>query len=92
MNIFTASQFLFRKDRNTTGAIKRLMEDLCINLNSSKITQGIFLDFSKLLTQLTMIFQKLTFYNFTDNSKHFIKCYLANRKQLAQIDDANSSF
>ena len=43
--IFTDSQFGFMKCRNTAGAIKRLMEDLYINFNSSEIAQGTFLDF-----------------------------------------------
>ena len=92
--IFTDSQFGFRKCRNTTGAINRLMEDLYINFNSSKITQGIFLDFSKAFDTIDhdILIQKLTFYNFTDNSKDFIKCYLSNRKQFVQINHANSSF
>ena len=43
--IFTDSQFGFKKCRNTAGTIKSLMEDLYINFNSSEITQGTFLDF-----------------------------------------------
>ena len=70
------------------------MEDLYINFNSSKITQGIFLDFSKAFDTIDhdILIQKLTFYNFTDNSKDLIKCYLSNRKQFVQINHANSSF
>ena len=76
------------------GAINRSMEDLYINFNSCKITQGIFLDFSKAFDTIDhdILIQKLTVYNLTDNSKDFIKCYLANKKQFAQINHANSSF
>ena len=70
------------------------MEDLYINFNSSKITQGIFLDFSKAFDTIDhdILIQKLTLYNFTENAKDFMKCYLSNRKQFVQINDAKSSF
>ena len=84
----------FKKGRNTTGAINKLMEDLYINFNSSKITQGIFLDFSKAFDTIDhdILIQKLILYNFTDNSKDLMKCYLSNRKQFVQINNENSSF
>ena len=55
------------------------MEDLYINFNSQAFDNN----------DNDILIQKLTFYNFTDNSKDFIKCYLSNRKQF---NHANSSF
>ena len=46
-NIFCNSQYGFREKRSTTSAISKLMEQLYSNFDVSKITQGIFVDFSK---------------------------------------------
>ena len=46
-DILCDCQFGFREKRNTTSAISRLMEQLYQSFNDSKITQGVFLDFSK---------------------------------------------
>ena len=45
--MFSTCQFGFREKKSTTSAISKLMEQLYVNFDESKITQGIFLDFSK---------------------------------------------
>ena len=100
-NIFDYSTFKSQKDSLKIlemaileKSVRFLWITRYINFNSSKITQGIFLDFSKAIDTIdhNILIRKLTFYNFTDNSKDFIQCYLANRKQFVQINHANSSF
>ena len=46
-SLLTDCQFGFRTKRSTTDAINYIMERLYQNFNSRKITQGVFLDFSK---------------------------------------------
>ena len=90
--LFCDSQFGFREKRNTTLAISRLMEKLYSNFNSSEITQGVFLDFSKAFDTIDhkILLQKLPFYNINNNACQLLKSYLSNRKQFVKIDNVSS--
>lgn len=92
-NILIDSQFGFREKRNTTSAISRLMEHLYDSFNNSKITQGIFLDFSKAFDTINhdILIKKLPFYNFTNDACDLLKSYLENRKQFVKINDHSST-
>ena len=46
-HLLTDCQFGFRTKRSTTDAINFIMEKIYNNFNTKKITQGVFLDFSK---------------------------------------------
>ena len=92
-NIFCNSQYGFREKRSTTSAISKLMEQLYSNFDESKITQGIFLDFSKAFDTIDheILMKKLPFYNFTNDACLLLKSYLSNRKQYVKIDHFQSS-
>ena len=55
-SISTDCQFGFRRGRNTTTAINKLMEQLYENFKRCNSTFGTFLDFSKALVLLMMKF------------------------------------
>ena len=63
-------QFGFRENRGTTEAIGKILEQIYENFNSRKITQGVFLDFSKAFDTIDhgILIQKLKFYNFSTES------------------------
>ena len=87
-DLFTESQHGFRKGRNTTGAINNLMEQLYENFNSSAITQGVFLDFSKAFDTINhqILIDKLPFYGLTFRATRVLESYLQNRKQFVMVN------
>ena len=87
-DLFTESQHGFRKGRNTTGAINNLMEQLYENFNSSAITQGVFLDFSKAFDTINhqILIDKLPFYGLTFRATQVLESYLQNRKQFVMVN------
>ena len=69
------------------------MERLYQNFNSRKITQGVFLDFSKAFDTINheILVKKLSsFYGFSMSAKELIQSYLTNRKQFVRLSNANS--
>ena len=91
--MFCGSQFGFRERKSTTSAISKLLEQLYENFNESRITQGIFLDFSKAFDTINhdILIQKLPYYNFTNEACNLLNSYLSNRTQYVQIDQHKSS-
>ena len=92
-NLLTEFQFGFRQNLSTTDAINKIMEKLYTNFDQSKITQGVFLDFSKAFDTIdhNILIQKLQFYNFSKPSAQLVKSYLQNRKQFVAINQTNST-
>ena len=70
------------------------MELLNDNFNTRKITQGIFLDFSKAFDTINhnILIQKLVYYGFSKSSQNLIQNYLKNRKQFVSLDGIDSQF
>ena len=68
------------------------MEQLYSNFDESKITQGIFLDFSKAFDTIDheILIKKLPFYHFTNDACLLLKSYLSNRKQYVKINNFQS--
>ena len=91
--ILIDSQYGFREKRSTSLAISKLMEQLYSNFNDSQITQGIFLDFSKVFDTIDhkSLIEKLPFYNFTNSACNFLDSYLSNRKQFVKLSNNTSS-
>ena len=92
--ILTDCQFGFRTNRSTTDAISHIMEQLYTNFNTRKITQGVFLDFSKAFDTINhdILVRKLKFYSFSDCAILLIQNYLKNRKQFVFINDVSSEY
>ena len=82
-------QYDFREKRSTSSAISTLMEQLYSNFDESKITQGIFLDFSEALYTIDheILIKKLPFYHFTNDACLLLKSYLSNRKQYVKTNN-----
>ena len=93
-SLLTDCQFGFRTNRSTTDAINFIMEQLYDNFNTRKITQGIFLDFSKAFDTINhnILIQKLVYYGFSKSSQNLIQNYLKNRKQFVSLDGIDSQF
>ena len=69
------------------------MERLYQNFNSRKITQGLFLDFSKAFDPINheILATKLSsFYGFSKSAKELIQRYVTNRKQFLRFSNADS--
>ena len=93
LNLFTENQHGFREKRNTTGALNCLLEKLYHNLDTGKVTHGLFLDFSKAFDTVNhdILLGKLKFYNFSENSVNLLKSYLSNRMQCVKINNVRST-
>ena len=78
--MFCGSQFGFRERKSTTSAISKLLEELYENFNESRITQGIFLDFSKAFDTINheLVIAKLNAYGFDKNSLSVINSFLSD--------------
>ena len=91
-SILTASQFGFRKGKNTTGAINELMEQLYDNFNHGETTVGVFLDFSKAFDTINhkILVSKLKFNGFQPAAANLIENYLQNRQQFVFANNCMS--
>ena len=92
-SLLTDCQFGFRTKRSTTDAINYIMERLYQNFNSRKITQGVFLDFSKAFDTINheiLVTKLSSFYGFSMSAKELIQSYLTNRKQFVRLSNADS--
>ena len=91
--MFCGSQFGFWERKSTTSASSKLLEELYEKSNESRITQGIFLDFSKAFDTINhdISIQKPPYYNFTNEACNLLNSYLSNRTQYVQIDQHKSS-
>ena len=93
-SILTDCQFGFRRGRNTTTAINKLMEQLYENFNLCNSTFGIFLDFSKAFDTINheILVKKLLYNGFLPCATSLIENYLKNRKQYVVLNTAVSQY
>ena len=63
------------------------------NYSQIRVTQGIFLDFSKAYNTIdhNILIEKLPFYNFTNSACNLLNSYLSNRKQFVKLSNHISS-
>ena len=83
-SILSASQFGFRKGKNTTGAINELMEQLYNNFNHGETTIGVYLDFSKAFDTIShkKLINKLNSYGICGKELEWMINYLFNKTQV----------
>jgi hypothetical protein len=86
--LISRNQYGFQKEKNTTSAISHLLETLYTNYNSSEITHGVFLYFSKAFDTVnhSILINKLQHYRFSESARLLVESYLTNRKQFVKTD------
>lgn len=91
--LFHNSQFGFRNQRSTTLAINKLTQIVLNDFENSNFTHGTFYDLTKAFDCVNHdnLIQKLSYYNFDDNSKTLVKSYLSDRYQYVSYNMRNSS-
>jgi hypothetical protein len=85
-------QFGFRKNRSTSMALIKLLDNITNALDNGECVLGVFLDFSKAFDTVNfkILFMKLKHYGFRGQPLELMKSYLSNRKQYVSFSDANS--
>ena len=88
---FTQSGFC--KGHSTSTLLLKLRDDIKRAMNTSEVTLGVLLDFSKAfntIDHLTLL-QKLYKMKFPVEALKLIQSYISERRQYVQIDDKTSS-
>ena len=93
MNIFSNSQFGFRKTHSISHASTLLTSNITESLNSKQKIIGIFLDFSKVFDTInqTILLLKLYQHGVRGISLQWFRSYLRNRNQQVQINNISST-
>ena len=91
-NIFSKSQFGFRKNMGTEDALMDYINHLQSQLNSSKYTISIFLDLSKAFDVIDhkILEAKLYHYGFRGKILEFLMCFTKDRKYFVNINGRKS--
>jgi hypothetical protein len=86
-NILVKEQSGFRKDLTIEKATHELITDILSALNDKLIVGGIFCDLAKAFDCVNhdILLSKLNFYGITGKANEWIKSYLKNRYQRAEI-------
>lgn len=86
-NIFSTSQYGFRKGKSTTKAAFKMIEEILQSLDDKENTVGIFCDLSKAFDCVdhTILLDKLHHYGIRGVAHDWFKSYLENRSQKVVI-------
>ena len=90
---YNLTQSGFRKGHSTSTLLLKLRDDIKCAMNTSEVTLGVLLDFSKAfdtIDHLTLL-QKLYKMNYSVKASKLIQSYISERRQYVQIDDKTSS-
>lgn len=92
-NLFNNSQFGFRKRMSTTLAINTLTNIINGGYEHGEFLYAVFLDLSKAFDCVShdILIQKLSYYNFSNNSQKLLTSYLEERTQFVNYHNINSS-
>ena len=87
-NLFTPKQFGFRRNRATHQAVTKLTDHIRTNMDNSKLTGVLYMDFSKAFDCVNhaCLLSKLPFYGITGIELDWISDYLFNREQQVVYD------
>ena len=90
--LISDSQGGFRPNYSTNSTIAQFTDYIYSNINQHKITQSIFIDFSKAFDTINynILYKKLEHCLLKDPAINLIKKYLTNRKQIVQINKNTS--
>ena len=92
-DMFTTSQFGFRRNHSTNLAITHLYEKILQQRDENKLVCGIFLDFAKAFdcVNYSILLHKLEHYGIRGNALSLLKSYLSNRQQYTNFSNQISS-
>ncbi|KAJ0032802.1 hypothetical protein NQD34_002883 [Periophthalmus magnuspinnatus] len=86
-------QFGFRKHHSTETATCYFLEKLKHLLDQGGFVGAVFLDLKRAFDTInhTVLLDKLTYFNFSNNALCWMKSYLSDRKQAVQIENSQST-
>ena len=92
--LLSATQFGYRKKRNTELAATLLLDEIRRNMDKGQVTGSIFIDLSKAFDTLShaQIIESLTKYGVTEVEKELFIDYLFNRKQMVCFNREVSTY
>ena len=92
-NLFSPSQFGFRRQRSTIQAVMDHLEFVYNNLDEGNTVISIFMDFAKAFDCLehSILLKKLEYYGIRGITNCWFKSYLSNRKQFVAVNDNTSA-
>lgn len=90
-NIFTPSQYGFRKNKSINLAIYNFLTKILTNLDKGLPAVALYMDMSKAFDRVdhNILMNKLYAYGVRGNIFNLIKSYLSNRKQFTEIKRLN---
>lgn len=91
-NLFTVSQYGFRKGRSTEMAIRKVIYYILESLDSSQKCASIYCDLSKAFDCLRhdILLLKLRYYGFEGTELNLMRTYLQNRSQVVSLNGVDS--
>jgi len=91
-NVVSDTQFGFRQKRSTCDALSRFVDETYDNLNESKTTLAVFLDFSKAFDTVDhqILLKKLDYIGIRGAANRWFESYLSNRYQYVDIENTRS--
>ena len=94
LNILTPCQFGFRKGKNTSLAVIRLVTHVVQAFHKKIYSACFFLDLKKAFDTVNhdLLIKKLEHYGFRGQCSDYLYSYFNNRKQYVQVDGHDSSY
>ena len=91
-NLFSNSQYGFRKRRSTKDAVPKLSDDIRTAMDNGYLTGALFLDLRKAFDTVNhgCLLQKLPYYGILGAELNWITSYLFHRSQIVNFDGVTS--